>query len=425
MAIIARFFPNGEFSHGVDTSHANKERRHKERRHEPLDPECRDTYLQWKADNPDMNLCVPGQSYLDESGERMWVYTGVDKDGVPMYDALDAKGLDVHGIRMEYPIGRLIGSGRFSPLVHQLRESSPNEVKEPSRKRLTGMTKNMARNIRNACYLLDAQYGKDNISFLTLTLPNLSTDELGLCCEKWDYMIDQFLKWLRKRSQKLNIPFAYVYATEIQLKRLQKRKEYAPHLHLAFRGRNAKKSPWMVTPKQVRKAWTNIICNVIGHRQFDNRALENLQRVRKSVARYLAKYLSKGGCTLPSDSGTIIEARLHTQWGGMARVLSRAIKSCTIRLSGASSCGGLVVHILRHMGELIEKGLVRYHKTGEIVIRPRQSEGVERFIKVGVGCLQRPTYEGGLSSVASFVQGLSNGRSVNDALSELYKAVPY
>lgn len=426
MSIVARFYPNGEFSHGVDTSRGRKERKYKQYKDKFLDSlhpctqECRDRYLQWLQANADIDLCVPGQAYLSRDGMSLWVYTGNTDEGIPLYDIIRAKGSDTYGVQMNYPMGRLIGSGVFTPLVHQLVESSPPPQKAqsdgvPSRKRLEAMTSNMARNIRQAAYLLDEMYGKDNISFLTLTLPNLSTDELGLCCERWDYMTDQFLKWLRKRAQKLNMQFQYVYCTEIQTKRLQQRNEYAPHLHIAFRGRYAKKYPWMVTPKQVRKAWTSIISNVVGHCGFDNRALENLQRVRKSIARYLAKYLSKGNCVLPSEGGESPTTKLRTQWGGMARVVSRAIKSCTTRLSGASSCGGLAVRILQEMGRLIEVGLVRYYKPGEIVIRSDSATGVERVLKVGVGCLQYPTYKGGLLKVAEFIQGsLRGGEAYGD-----------
>jgi len=414
MSIVARFFPNGEFTHGVDTSRARKERKHKECRHEPLTQECRDGYLQWVRTHPDASshLCVPGQSYEDTEG-RLWVFTHEDK-GNYYYDCLDPNGSDVLGIQMNYPIGRLIGDGRFSPLVHQTVESSPlppNESSDgaSSRKRLERMTKSMARNIRNAAYMLDTLYGKDNISFLTLTLPDLSAEDLGRCCERWDYLVDQMLKALRKRIEKHGFKFQYVYCTEIQTKRLRYRGEYAPHLHIAFRGRYARKNPWVVSPKQVRKAWSGIIRHTLGHGDFTDSALENLQRVKKSVARYLSKYLSKGSCCLPSEGGSVVSARLGTQWGGMARSLSRLIRACTARISNASSHEGLAVGIIRHADELIKAGLIRYYKQGYIVISSHEDKALERVLKVGCGCLSTPTYAGGLLPIATFLQGMGYG----------------
>lgn len=404
MPIVAQFYPNGEFSHGVDTSRSRKGRRHKECRHETILQEHKDRYLQWKAENADIDLYAPGQSYLDREGEKLWVYTGTDKWGNHLYDCINSKGADTLNIQMNYPVGRLIGSGALTPLVHQMVESSPAPPK--SRKRLETMTRSMARNIRNGVYLLEQWYGKDNLSFLTLTLPALSTDELEKCCERWDYVTDQILKWLRKRLQKLNIEFQYVYCTEIQTKRLQKRGEYAPHLHIVYRGRYAKKTPWAITPAQVRKAWCGILSSIIGHRNFDGSACENLQRIKHSAARYLSKYMSKGSCSLPLGEAEQPIRRLRTQWGGMARRVSRGIKRATTRLGELAADAQLAVRILQHMDKLMVQGLVRYYRPGFIVTSVCPNTGIEYGINVGTGCLQTPTYEGGLLPIYQFIQGI-------------------
>ncbi len=403
MGIVARFFPNGEFTHGVDTSRARRERRKKERRHEPLASECRDRYLQWVRTHPnaDIDLCVRGQSFLSRDGLRLWVYLGYWENH-HHYAMECANGQSYQDVIMDYPIARGVGEGAFIPLVHQMVESSPSPPK--SRKRLESMTKNMARNIRNGVYCLEQWYGKDQLSFLTLTLPNLSTDELTMCCEKWDYATDQILKWLRKRLQKLNIEFQYVYCTEIQLKRLQSRGEYAPHLHIVFRGRYAKKTPWAITPAQVRKAWCGILSSIIGHSKFDGRACENLQRIKYSAARYLSKYMSKGNCCIPLEQTEQPIKKLRTQWGGMARTVSQGIRRATVRMCQSASNGELAVCILRHMDKLLAKNLVRYYRQGFIVTSVCSSTGTEYGINVGCGCLQTPTYEGGLSSIIAFIQ---------------------
>lgn len=415
MSIVLHFFPNGEFTQGVDTSRRRKERA-KQEKYEPLAQECRDRYLQWRSQNADIDLCVPGQSYLDRDAKKLWVYTGIDENGNHIYDVINSEGENTLGVQMNYPIGRLIGDGSLMPLVHQSVEScasvageaSRRSPEKPSRKKLEGMTKNMGRNIRNAAYLLEQRYGKDCISFLTLTLPNLSQEDLGKCCERWDEMVHQFLIILRKKLQKLNIQFEYVYCTEIQPKRLEIRNEYVPHLHLLFRGRNGKKHPWAVTPKQVRKSWASIVSNVLGHAEFVTTALENLQRVRKSATRYLSKYLSKGRCVLPGDGGECVRQQLRTQWGGMARVLSRLIKSCTSRIHSAHDPRRLGVRILKHMEGAIEQGLVLYYKQGEIVLDKCPVSGMERVLKVGSGCLSSATYTGGLAKLLEYVERVSS-----------------
>lgn len=404
MSIILRFFPNGEFTQGVDTIAQRKTHTKKERKHEPLSRECRDGYLRWVHENPnaDIHLCVPGQQFTNQRGE---LYTYLCEDVNGHHYALEGENFVLADVLMNEPIGRMVGRGELTPLVHQSVEFSP-EPPKPSRKRLEAMTKNMARNIRNGVYLLEQDYGKDLLSFLTLTLPDLSTEDLSKCCERWDYMTDQLLKSLRKQLLKKGIEFEYVYCTEIQVKRATIRKEYVPHLHIVFRGRSGKKKPWAITPSQIRQAWAGIIANVVAHTQFTKTALENLQRVKYSAARYLGKYLSKGKCCCPPLDEPEAQQKLHTQWGGMARNISQRIKRCTIRLGGLNNNSELAFSILGSMDKLLENGLVNYFAVGYIILGNSSSTGLERVLKVGTGCLRTPTYENGLIDVVRFISSL-------------------
>jgi len=401
MTIILQFYPNGEFTQGVDTSKRRHKKEPQERRYDPLTQECRDGYLRWSGtdSNADIRLCVPGQQF---ENKHRGVYTYLCEDTKGHHYAYECEDYVLPDVLMNEPIGRIVARGELIPLVYQSVESSPITPK-PSRKRLASMTRNMARNIRQGVFLLEHMYSKDTLSFLTLTLPDLCAEDLAACCERWDYMTDQILKWLRKRVEKQGIEFQYVYCTEIQTKRLQRRNEYAPHLHCVFRGRSAKKTSWAVTPKQVRQAWKSIITSVVGHANFRADSLENIQRIKYSASRYLSKYLSKGNCCLPSDLGDEPSRNLRTQWGGMARSISKAIKQCTTRITGSHPISNLASDILRGMDELVTAGIVSFWRAGEIVLQICPITGVERVLKVGCGCLANPTITGGLCEVIQFV----------------------
>ena len=401
MTIVLQFYPNGEFTQGVDTSKRRHKREPKQRRHDPLTQECRDGYLHWAgtASNADIHLCTPGQQFENKDGG---VYTYLCEDIKGHHYAYECDEYVLGDVLMNEPIGCMVARGELIPLVHQLVESSPSPPK-PSRKRLKSMTRNMARNIRQGVFMLEQMYSKDTLSFLTLTLPDLCAEDLAKCCERWDYMTDQILKWLRKRVEKHGIEFQYVYCTEIQTKRLQKRNEYAPHLHCVFRGRSGKKAPWVITPKQIRQAWKSIISSVVGHADFRADSLENIQRIKYSAARYLSKYLSKGNCCLPIDLENEPARGLRTQWGGMARSISRAIKQSTTRITESHPISNLAANILRGMDELVKSGIVRFWKSGNIVLEVCPVTGVERVLKVGCGCLAHPTITGGLCELIQFV----------------------
>jgi hypothetical protein len=297
-------------------------------------------------------------------------------------------------------IGRLVHLGLLRPLVHQLVESCE---KNESRKKLTSMSKRMSRNIRNGVYLLEQQpEGKDVLSFLTLTLPNLSTEGLKACCENWDSMVKRFFDWLRTKLKASGIPLEHVYCTEIQTKRLANRGEYAPHLHVVFKGRISCRSPWLITPKQARKAWAKCI-HAYTDEQFDTKALENLQRVKHSAARYLSKYLSKGSNNIPEGTDGNPVCSLKTQWGGMARTISKSIRQATQRFVGRGTGGHIAWSIYNSIDRLIEGGFILYFKRGFIPLRSGGTEGVDVGLHVGVGCISTSTYKGGVAQILDWI----------------------
>jgi len=408
MSIVTRFFPNGEFTQGVDTSHKRRDKiAPRTPQTLPLDIKRRDEYLQWSIDNAEMlndsGTFQPGAKFLSASG---WEHTLVScTSNLCELQWQDSKG-KVYVSRVSSCLRKVLWEWKLTPLVHQSVESCDNPQKPSpavSRKKLTSMTKNMSRNIRNAVYLMEKQPGgKDVLSFLTLTLPDLSTDMLAQCCKHWDEMVKQFMDWLRIKLKRQHIEFQYVYCTEIQENRLQRRQEYAPHLHIIFRGRNGKKQPWAITPKQARKEWSNCISAFVNV-PFITSALENLQRIKFSVARYLSKYLSKGRCAIPDTPPTEAIVSLHTQWGGMSRSLSAKIRATTTKIGGSADATNTNHSIIRYMDEFIKLGYVRYFRKGFIALGIDKITGMEYGLHVGSGCLSVPTYEGGLICIIRYL----------------------
>lgn len=408
MSIVARFFPNGEFSHGVDSS---KQRRDKQRRDEdykpPLNKERRDAYLQWFSNGGkqilEADIYAIGTEFVSRTKRHYFL-----KSQSPSETCLDWQDDSGtwHTSHVLQSLHCIIYEWGLVPLVHQTVESCDTPT---SRKKLDSMTRSMARNIRNGVYLLEQMPGgKDVLSFLTLTLPNLSTKSLDICSQNWDKIVKHFMDWLRITLRRKYIEFHYVYCTEIQTKRLEMRHEYAPHLHLVFRGRNGKKKPWAITPKQARKAWSRAISSIVSE-CFNDSALENLQRIRYSAARYLSKYMSKGRCSIPDTTEGNSIGLLKTQWGGMSRAVSRRIRQFTTRIGGNFDSSRLVVGILSNMEELLRQGLVSYYKAGFIALGIDKTTGLEYGLHVGCGCLRDASYQGGLIPVIQFVNRILDG----------------
>lgn len=402
MTIVLQFYPNGEFSQGVDTSSSRPLRCEKKTTQTSLS-NAEITYhdlLICKQQTADMGAQIYGKEgthFADIRGES---FTLVESQ--PNYCVLARHSNNTEGrtIRVDTSIYRLVHLGMLRPLVHQLLQSCE---KPKSRKVLLSMTKRMSRNIRNGVYLLEkGKGGKDVLSFLTLTLPNLSTEGLKACCEKWDYMVKRFFDWLRTHLSNKGLELEHVYCTEIQLKRLQQRGEYAPHLHVVFKGRATVRSTWAVHPKEARRAWARCI-RAVTDESFDTKALENLQRIKYSAARYLSKYLSKGSNIIPEGSSETPISHLKTQWGGMARVISQGIRKATQRFTTSGPGGHIARCIFDNIDRLVEAGYILYFKQGFIPLDSGGAEGMERGLYVGCGCLSTPTYEGGVLRIMSYL----------------------
>jgi len=411
MSIVLRFFPNGEFSQGVNTSLQRRDKRkhplggiHK-RRDEKGNAEI--LYQARNAEIPEATLqAYIGRDYISRSA---YTYTilevGQDYTCIGWQDASG----QYYDSRVEINVLRLIKEWGMTPLG----SSDARILTKPpqSRKKCKAMTKNMARNIRNGVYLLEEKYGKDNLSFLTLTLPNLSAEGLASCCANWDKMVHNFIKWLRTKAEKHGFAIDYVYCTEIQTKRLQNRGEYAPHLHIVFRGRIGRKHPWIITPRMARQEWVRQVKSYTSE-TFTDTAIENLQRIKKSAARYLSKYMSKGNnSNTCGDAGSVTQD-LHTQWGGLSRQLSRAIRTNTIRLESSGEPGTFAACFIGSIQTLVDRGIVKYYKRGFISVGKGDGGNYERYLKVLIGCLARPLNKGIIEDCMKVLEDLHKSAEI-------------
>ncbi len=402
MTIVLQFYPNGEFTQGVDT--ASKRRSRPERVSDKMLASDRASQTV-SALNAEMNaemykpMYAEGTEFISAMGST-WTY-------LCRYDRRYHWAIDNHidepwETSTDEPPERLIGRGDLIAPIGSSNARIFTETKT-SRKKCLRMTSSMGRNIRNTAYLLEQEYGKDALSFLTLTLPNLSPDGLAACASDWGRMVDQFLKWLRYRCEKHGFPLEFVYCTEVQEKRRERTGQFALHLHLLFRGKSGKRKPWVVTPKQCRKEWAKCIksvCNEV----FEERSLENLQRVRRSAAAYLGKYLSKQSSNRNnSESPEATGARFSGHWGGCSRGLSRQLRRAKIRLGGASGDGSIGYHIRRAIDSGVVNVHLRYFRGGIVHTGKSTQTGSPVGLTVGVGCLRKTIRDGGLTELLECV----------------------
>lgn len=404
MTIVTRFYPNGEFTHGVDTSH----RRHRNPPPQTSTPHelipvgdsvclqggdvCGEVFLK-TAD------IQPGQELVNVHGDK-YTYLCADM-GKHIYAFETADGSFVSVTTLSDKLINYVRRGELTPLG--LSSAIVLKKNAKTRTRKGTMSRRMARHIRNTAHILQRKYGHSNLSFLTLTLPDLSTDELHKCSMNWGTMVHKFLVWLRYRAKKKNMALEYVYCTEVQTKRLEKRHEYALHLHIVFRGRYAKGKAWAVTPVQCRKEWIRCIKSVLGHGNFKRDSLENLQQVRKSAAGYLAKYLSKCCVPLHTEDEEYTHGNPQINWGGYSRNLIREFNEELVTVRSDGKRGDFARSFIRAIPELLKSGIVAYYKEGLIPLFTTNDARDTRYLKVGVGRLTLPEPRSYLESLEAII----------------------
>lgn len=199
-----------------------------------------------------------------------------------------------------------------------------------------GLTRLGARTLRQGAFLIDQGCGKDCVTFATCTLPVLTDEEYSQVEADWSNIIDRLVKRLRYHLLKKKLPADVIHVTEVHPKRSLNEGREIPHLHIVFQGRKRKQS-WAIAPKQFTKFW----CKALQLPRITQRMCSSscqMARVRKSVARYLSKYVAKKQskiCNATSQSS--LRKLSLKQWWGISDSLRHSVHRNTRVISDSRS----------------------------------------------------------------------------------------
>lgn len=145
-----------------------------------------------------------------------------------------------------------------------------------------------------------------------------------------------------------------VGVAEVQPKRLRERGTYAPHLHVTFVGRRKGWVRWAFNHADldgiIERAAT-----ACGAPTFKATAAGNVTPVRKSVAAYMAKYMTKG-CQAGQSAAGKIELR-PKQWWFRSSAMLQWVREHVFPLSLP-----FVAWVHEHRRSLEEQGLIRHRQ---------------------------------------------------------------
>jgi hypothetical protein len=266
-----------------------------------------------------------------------------------------------------------------------VKSHKPPEAPETRERRGQAFTPHGRRSVRAGAFWLQQRWARQNLSFLTATIPSLPGYDLGTICTEWGEVVRRYKQELERELARQGIPGEVLLVTEIQEKRWRETGVIAPHLHIVFRGRAHFKARWAIAKERARELWENVLSAVLGYR-VQAPASTRIERVKKSVECYLAKYMSKGGKVIQEIIDAGLRPLLPTAWWGMTNSLRKKVKDACIQVSEqAKNC------IFDTKEHLLESGILQWFYV--VTIEVMQTHGEPLKIPVCfVGKFARPEY---------------------------------
>jgi hypothetical protein len=195
----------------------------------------------------------------------------------------------------------------------------------PRRHGLHGISRYGKKMVKAAATLLQEKYGRGRLSFLTATLPHISESELETIVESWGALVNRLIQWIARRLERAGLPSVVISVTEFQSKRISRGDPAGHHIHLVFCGKKTY-GTWVIDKTDVRNFWQAEIARRLG-RGFETGASTRIERIRKSAAGYLGKYMSKGDAAVGEMVKRGWEWAIPRQWWNRTKACLALVRS--------------------------------------------------------------------------------------------------
>lgn len=196
---------------------------------------------------------------------------------------------------------------------------------------VNGITVHGARMVRSAAYLMQAKWGRRQLTFLTTTIPG-SPELTCAVAAAWPEITRRFLQALKEKLVRTGLPPIIISVTEVQEKRFRATGGMPLHLHMVFRGRFSDEGPWCLTKSWVKACWETCVTGCCPDAEGQNfTASTRIEAVRDSAAGYLGKYMSKGASTvraIAEEAPELLEF-LPRQWWNATQETRKLVDSNT------------------------------------------------------------------------------------------------
>ena len=199
---------------------------------------------------------------------------------------------------------------------------------------LKGITPHQRDLVKFAGTQIERVYGINILSFATLCLPSFTKEQVKSCQSSWSKIVHALNDEIAIALRLKGITPVVVGCTEIQEQRSAAFGDNLPHIHIVFPGRLSARSPWAIRCSELDSLWRRILERFVDTSGISFNATCNIQRVKKSVAGYLAKYLSKGRKAASEETEI---GWLPSSYAIVSNRLRRLYRKLTLSGSGVAS----------------------------------------------------------------------------------------
>ena len=234
-------------------------------------------------------------------------------------------------------------------IPHEEREFSPlnlavvqNHHTSSVKYGLNGITSYGKRVVRNVGFLMEKEFGRQNLSMGTLTIPQFTETVMRAIAHNWAYLVRTFFQEMKRLYEREGLTFRYVSVTEIQPKRWRNHQQVGLHIHYLWVPQWVDwAKQWLVSYDDIRGIWKRLLTNVIAKALSTTKELPPIptpnfrdERVKKDASRYMAKYMSKGTDVTKEVAITKGEDYLPSQWWSADTTSKRLLQEAILHPQG-------------------------------------------------------------------------------------------
>lgn len=192
-------------------------------------------------------------------------------------------------------------------------------------KGITGYGRNM---VKGLGAMMNRLYPHHRVTFGTITLPPMSPDQRRAVVESWSEVVRQTLQRLALLAKQKGLPTLICSVSEVQPKRLASHGEGYLHLHLIWLNCPGRAGKWTVDPVALNSWFNDLLIRLVPGYSGE-RVNVDVKPVDGEVARYMAKYMSKGSEVLAEAQADWGEGCCPSTWWNMTATARKLVKDNT------------------------------------------------------------------------------------------------